>query len=71
MPPYSCFLSPDKVGFEHFMSQAVTQSRRFIRESIGLKEFEIAYPRQHKDRYIIPAINDDLKVIITPTLQDI
>jgi hypothetical protein len=63
--------SINKVGFEHFMSQAVTQSRRFIRESIGLKEFEIAYPRQHKDRYIIPAVNDELKVIMPPTLQDI
>jgi hypothetical protein len=55
--------------FDHYFSQAVAQSRRAIRETIGASEqFEIALPQRHGGKTLVSCAANGGHVIIDSSL---
>ena len=55
--------------FDHYFSQAVAQSRRAIRETIGdSSAFEIALPQRHGGKTLISHADNGGQVIIDSSL---
>ena len=56
--------------FDHYFSQAVAQSRRAIRETIGDSDaFEIARPQRHGGKTLVTFAANGGNVIMDPSLQ--
>jgi hypothetical protein len=56
--------------FDHYFSQAVAQSRKAIRETIGASElFEIALPQRHGGKTLVTFAANGGNVIMDPSLQ--
>ncbi len=62
--------SISKLGFDQYFSQAVAQSRRFVRDAIGKTEdFEIAMPQRHGGKTLIACASKEDAVIIDNYLK--
>ena len=56
--------------FDHYFSQAVAQSRKAVRKTIGQSEpFEIALPQRHGGRTLVTFAANGGNVILDPSLQ--
>jgi hypothetical protein len=56
-------------NFDHYFNQAVAQSRRAIRETIGASEqFEIALPQRHGGKTLVSCAANGGHVIIDSSL---
>ena len=56
--------------FDHYFSQAVAQSRKAIRETIGASElFEIALPQRHGGKTLVTFAANGGNVIMDPSLR--